>query len=272
MQWWCSAQTAAWTWSWQAYPGVWVFIVVLAIAYWAVRHKWEAGGGPKRDRWLRLASFIAALLCLWVAFDWPVGALGAGYLASAHMVQFLLISLVSPPLLLLAVPPRAFDSLAARSAVVKLLLILTNPLMALAFFNVALVATHWPSVVDGMMSSQWGSFALDMVWWAGGLVLWWPVVAPVPQRPRFNYMYKIGYLILATILNTPAFALLTFSDLPLYATFELAPPVSGMSSRVDQRLAGLLMKVGGGLIFWTAITVLFARWYMAEHEDGDAVA
>ena len=272
MQWWCSAQTAAWTWSWQPYPGVWIFVLVLAVLYWAVRRKWETDTSPERGRWLRLASFYAALVCLWAALDWPVGALGAGYLASAHMVQFLLIALVSPPLLLFAVPPKVFDSLAARSTVVSFLRVLTNPLIALAFFNIVLVATHWPSIVDGLMSSQWGSFALDMAWWGGGLVLWWPIVAPVPQRPRFTYMYKIGYLILATILNTPAFALLTFSDLPLYATFELAPPVSGMSSRVDQRVAGLLMKIGGGLIFWTAITVLFARWYMAEQAQEDAVS
>jgi putative membrane protein len=197
------------------------------------------------------------------------GALGAGYLASAHMVQFLLIALISPPLLLSALPPNAYEALAARPAVLRLLNVLTSPLIALAVFNVVLVATHWPSVVDSMMSTQWGSFTLDMAWWTGGLLLWWPIVAPVPERPRFTYMYKIGYLILATILNTPAFALLTFSDLPLYATFELAPPVSGLTTRVDQRIAGLLMKIGGGLIFWTAITILFARWYMSEQASED---
>jgi putative membrane protein len=117
------------------------------------------------------------------------------------------------------------------------------------------------------MSSQLGSFALDMAWLAAGLILWWPLVAPVPERPRFSYMVKVGYLILATILNTPAFILLTFSDLPLYATYELAPPVHGIPVRTDQQVAGLLMKMGGGMIYWVAITVLFFKWYHSEGRE-----
>ena len=269
MQWWCSAQTAAWSWTWQAYPGVWLFIALLVASYWILLSKWDGDGAERK---LRSLSFAAGVLSLWIALDWPLGALGGGYLASAHMVQFLLIALVAPPLLVIGLPRAAFDALAGRGAALKLLRVLTHPLIALAFFNVVLVATHWPSVVDSMMSSQWGSFVLDMAWWAAGLVLWWPIVAPIPERSGFTYMYKIGYLILATILNTPAFALLTFSDLPLYATFELAPPVSGLSTRVDQRLAGLLMKIGGGLIFWTAITALFLQWYLAEGREGEAAA
>jgi putative membrane protein len=269
MQWWCSAQTAAWSWTWQAYPGVWLFVALLVASYWLLL---RMPGGDGSGRRLRSLSFAAGGLSLWIALDWPVGALGAGYLASAHMVQFLLIALVAPPLLIIGLPRAAFDALAGRGAALKLLRLLTHPLIALAFFNVVLVATHWPSVVDSMMSSQWGSFVLDMAWLVAGLVLWWPIVAPVPARPNFGYMYKIGYLILATILNTPAFALLTFSEMPLYATFELAPPVSGLSTRSDQRLAGLLMKIGGGLIFWAAITALFVQWYAAEGGEGEATA
>jgi putative membrane protein len=260
MQWWCSAQTAAWDWGWQMYPGVWAFIVMLVAVYWVLQHRATTASATGS----RVAVFLFGVLLLWIALDWPIGALGAGYLASAHMVQFLLIAVAVPPLLLHGLPPYAFEALTRRRLLLSFLRPLTHPLVALAFFNVVLVATHWPSVVDSLMSSQIGSFTLDMAWWVAGLVLWWPIVAPVPRRPGFSYLYKIGYLILATILNTPAFAWLTFSDLPLYATYELAPPVTGMSTRADQQIAGLLMKIGGALIFWTAITVLFVRWYQEE--------
>jgi putative membrane protein len=269
MQWWCSAQTAPWSWSWTPYPGVWAFVILLALVYWRLERRSEVDRAP-RPRGLRRASYVGGIVGLWIALDWPVGALGAGYLASAHMAQFLLIALVAPPLLLYGVPPTAYDRLADRPALLGVLRVLTHPLVALAFFNVVLLATHWPSVVDTLMVSQLGSFALDISWLCSGLVLWWPLVAPVPRRPGFTHMYRIGYLILATILNTPAFAFLTFSELPLYATFELSPPVSGLSVRDDQRLAGLLMKIGGGLIFWAAITVLFFRWYQSEGMDEPA--
>jgi len=273
MQWWCSAQTAAWEWTWQPYPGVWIFIVVLAVLYWfRLRRTAEQETGVRGEETLRAASFFLGLVCLWIALDWPVGALGSGYLASAHMVQFLLIALVAPPLLLYGVPFSTYERMERHLAILRPLRFLTHPLIALAFFNVVLISTHWPSVVDNLMSSQLGSFVLDMAWLGAGLVLWWPLVAPIPRRPDFTYMYKIGYLILATILNTPAFALLTFSELPLYATYELAPPVHGFSTRDDQRLAGLMMKIGGGVIFWIAITVMFFRWYLAEHAESETSA
>jgi cytochrome c oxidase assembly factor CtaG len=125
--------------------------------------------------------------------------------------------------------------------------------------------------VDSLMASQLGSFALDMVWLATGLVFSWPVAAPVPERPWMTYPVKIGQLLAASILNTGVFAYLTFSSLPVYAIYELAPPITGLSAREDQRIAGLLMKVGGAPILWTWVSILFFRWFReSEQEDAPA--
>ena len=54
----------------------------------------------------------------------------------------------------------------------------------------------------------------------------------------------------------------------MYAIYELAPPVSGLSAREDQLVAGLLMKIGGAPILWTWVSILFFRWYReSEAED-----
>ena len=44
----------------------------------------------------------------------------------------------------------------------------------------------------------------------------------------------------------------------------MAPPIAGISKREYQQLAGLLMKLGGAVVLWTAITALFFRWYRSE--------
>lgn len=271
MQWWCAAQGVPWEWSWRPYPGVWAFVLLLAAGYWLALRRLSRGSasraapsgdaGAGRDR---IGSFAAGLLLLWIALDWPVGALGAGYLASLHMVQFLLIALASPPLLLYGIPPALLRRLVSRRAVGRMLEAVTHPVAAFLAFNATVVATHWPAAVDGLMVTQAGSFLLDMAWLAGGSILWWPVVCPVPERPRFGYPFKIGYLILNTVAATAPYAFLTFSELPFYAVYELAPPVGGISARTDQRLAGILMKLGGGAVLWTAIGVLFFRWYASE--------
>lgn len=264
MQWWCAAQGVAWEWTWRPYPGVWAFVLLLAVGYAWLRSRTAADGRG------RTASFAAGLLLLWIALDWPVGALGAGYLASVHMVQFLLIALAAPPLLLHGIPPDALRRLVRPPVGGRALRVATHPGVALLLFHLVVVATHWPRVVDELMASQAGSFALDMAWLAGGVLFWWPVVCPVPER-RFPHPYKIGYLILATVIGVLPFAFLTFAELPFYATYELAPPVSGISARTDQRIAGLLMKLGGGLVLWTAIGVLFFRWWAASEAGTDAV-
>jgi hypothetical protein len=41
----------------------------------------------------------------------------------------------------------------------------------------------------------------------------------------------------------------------------------------DQTISGLLMKLLGGAILWTALAVIFFRWYRQEHasEGWDAL-
>lgn len=259
LQWWCSAAgTRPWSWTWRPYPGVWLF-VLLAGLFWlglARRH----GGWRGRGRW-----FAAGLVLLWATLDWPVGAL-SGYLASAHMVQYLSLSLLVPPALLLGVPRGTWRALAA-SRILPAVRLLTHPLVALGVFQVVLIWTHLPAVVDGWMATQFGSLGLDMLWLAAGLVFWWPVLAPVPERSGFSEPLKMGYLFVATILNTLPYAFLTFGELPFYGIYELAPPVGWLGPRGDQQVAGLLMKVGGGLILWTAITILWFRWYGREQRS-----
>jgi cytochrome c oxidase assembly factor CtaG len=184
------------------------------------------------------------------------------------MVQFLLIAMIAPPFLIMgwygfggSEPSRGGGPghLAARA--------FTHPLVTLALFGAALGWTHWPPAVDALMVSQAGSLLLDLTWLGAGVLFWWPVVGPVGGREWLTDPIRMGYLFLGGVVSTGVFAYLTFSELPLYATYELAPPISSLSSRDDQLVAGLLMKGGGALVLWTWISVLFFRWYRAEGRE-----
>jgi cytochrome c oxidase assembly factor CtaG len=302
-QWWCAAQTAAWEWTWRPYPGVWIFIAALAFGYWALlrrakRLTGETVGGA------RVASAVAGLLTLWLALDWPIGALGAGYLASMHMVQFLLIGMVAPPLLLWGLPPAALrvwldggvaapaptaagspqnaatpgEAAPPRAAapprfprLARVLRLVMHPLVAIFIFNAIVGATHTPAVNDTLMVTQLGSFAIDIAWLVGGLIFWWPVAAAAPARPNFHPLLKIGYLTALAIAMTPVFLYLTFSDHPVYAVYELAPRVNGIDAHADQRVAGLIMKVVGGFILMGVLSVLFFRWATRTGDDMTAL-
>lgn len=265
LQWWCSAQGVAWDWRWQAYPGVWAFMVAFALAFWRLLRTTEAEPVTSRVLRDRVVAGIVGLLGLWLALDWPLGALGAGYLASAHMVQFLIIAMIAPPLLLYGMPEATYQRL--PDGFVSALGAATQPLVALVTFNLIVITTHLPVVVDSLMATQLGSFVIDIAWLAGGLIFWWPVAAPVPQRAWFQELGKIGYLGVQVIAMKPLFVYLTFSEFPLYATYELAPRVHGISARGDQQAAGLLMETCGMIITLIAVGILIRRWSAREDRE-----
>jgi putative membrane protein len=265
MQWWCSAQSTAWTWQWKAYPGVWLFVVLVGVAIWW----WNRAGARRAGR--SAASLhpacVGGLLVLWLALDWPIGALGAGYLASVHMLQFQLIALVAAPLLLRGLSPDALAMLRGDFGIARIMRRLTAPATALIALNVAVLFTHIPPIVDGLMSTQVGSFVIDLVWLVGGLLFWWPVVLSEPEHPRFVPALKLGYVVLGLMFSPVMFGIagfLVYSQHPLFGTYELAPPIAGLPSKNDHVVAGLLMSVGGALVAFIALTKIFFDWSRRE--------
>ncbi|MGQ0642148.1 MAG: cytochrome c oxidase assembly protein [Gemmatimonadaceae bacterium] len=265
MQWWCSAQNTAWTWQWKPYPGVWLFVILVGFGVWW----WNRAGARRAGREAAALhpACAAGLLVLWLALDWPLGALGAGYLASVHMLQFQLIALVAAPLLLHGVSADALALLRDDWTIARVLRRLTAPAAALIALNAAVLFTHIPPVVDGLMATQIGSFAIDLLWLAGGLLFWWPVVLPEPAHPRFVPALKIGYVVLGLMFSPVMFGIagfLVYSDHPLFGTYELAPPFPGLPSKSDHVIAGLLMSVGGAVVAFIALTKIFFDWSKRE--------
>lgn len=242
-----------------------MFIALLAIGVW----RWNRAGAAAHRAPVPPVhpAFVGGLLVLWLSLDWPIGALGAGYLASVHMVQFLLMALIAPPLLLRGPSADALALLERHTMGARLVRRLVEPRAALILFSATVLLTHLPAVVDTLMTTQWGSMLIDLAWIAAGLAFWWPIVLDRPARARFAAPLKIGYLVLGIMFSPIMFGLvgfLVYSETPLYGVFELAPPLSGISAKDDHQLAGVLMSVGGAAIAFVAISVIFFRWSKAE--------
>ena len=256
MQWWCSASATAWTWSWVAYPGVWLVVAALAFTYARL-----ARGATTRTR-DRMLGWVG-VATIWLSLDWPLGPLAAGYLASVHAVQFLLVAMVAPPLLLLGARGGIEDWYRAQpdtKGVRQLLAILTGPLLAAILFNLVTVTSHVPMVVDRLMVTQLGAFAIDAAWLAGGLLFWYPLVVRAPLRPRFAPLLQMLYLFLGTIFHTGIAIAMLIRDFPMYRVYELAPPMSGLSAIEDIKIAGGIMELAGAAIVFAVLTMVFFRW------------
>ena len=269
VQWWCSAQDLPWTWEWRPYPGVWLFVLAFAAAYLAPQLR----GRVPDDRTgvQRLAGF-AGLATVWIALDWPVGALGGGYLASLHMVQYILLALVAPPLLVAGMPPATYAAIARRPWATRLVATLTHPIVAAVLFVATFLSTHTPRVADGLMATQAGAFALDFLWIATGVLFWWPLVGVPPGRRPLPPLGRIGTLIAGAVPHTPIAMWMILASYPLYGTFELAPRVYMFDARADQQLAGGIMLLAGGLYVLVMLSVIFLRWQGTGEERSRGAA
>jgi len=243
VSWWCSATGRPWTGRWQAYPGIWLFVLALGSAAWRWRSRkgaWPAGGR---------VTFLAGALVLWAALDWPLGTLGSGYLLSIHTAQYLLLTFVAAPLGLrgIALPAGAHRNLPGP-----------HPVACFLLYTVTVGATHLPGLVDGLMTAPAGAMLLDGCWVIGGIALWWPVLHP-DRAARLPALGQVAYLLASTLLPTVPAAMMTFSPFPLYRIYELAPPVGTITAHGDQVTAGLLMKFGGDPVIWWVATATFFR-------------
>ena len=256
MQWWCSASGKPWTWDAQYYPGVWLMVAVLAIAF----HVWSRRGRAMGESRLVYWAGWSAVGLVWQVLDWPIGPLAAGYLASAHAVQFLSLALLSPPLILLAVRKPLAASMPESGGVRRALNIVTQPVIAGVLFNLVAIITHVPVVVDTLMPTQFGAFVIDIAWLAGGCVLWWPIVVEAPARPWFSVPVRMLYLFLSTLFHTGIAMVMLLRDFPMYGIYELAPPWPVWSPLEDQHLAGGVMELAGAAVIFSIITVMFFRW------------
>jgi putative membrane protein len=266
--WWCSTTRHLWTWSPRAYPGIWLFIGSLVAMYAMACNRRARRVGLTGDDRRKIVWFALGVALLWGATDWPIGTIGAGYLASVHMFQYLVYTLAAAPLLMLGTPEWMIRPIVRRLGLHGALRVIARPLVAGIGFNLALIATHAPWTVDNLRTNQFGSMVLDLVWVASGLLLWLPIVSPLPELRHPSPAVRCVYLFLAAgVVPMVPGGFLTFATFPLYRIYEVAPRFAGISATDDQQLAGILMKIGNIPIVWTVIFVIFVKWAMSEREE-----
>jgi putative membrane protein len=140
--------------------------------------------------------------------------------------------------------------------------------VALALFNAVLLFTHWPAVVEASVGSEGIHFALHLLLVSSALIMWWPVLSPLPELPPLAPPMQMLYLFFQSLAPTIPASFLTFGSAPLYPVYAAFPRIWGISVMSDQLIAGLIMKLVGGAILWGFIAVIFFRWYSRESRDG----
>ncbi|HVF09141.1 MAG TPA: cytochrome c oxidase assembly protein [Actinomycetota bacterium] len=252
---------------WHLHPDVWLLFGSIVAAYLiAARRHLAATGEPTLRR--KKSLFLGGMAVLWIGADWPVHDLAEGYLYLMHMTQHLLFTLIAAPLLIAGMPAFMLRALLAPKPVRRVFRFFTRPLVALLVFNSVLLFTHWPAVVEASVGSEPVHLALHVLIVTSALVMWWPVMSPLPEMPSLSAPAQMIYLFLQSLAPTIPASFLTFGHTPLYPVYATFPRIWGVPALEDQLIAGLIMKLGGGLLLWSVIAVIFFRWFEREQRDG----
>ena len=203
---------------------------------------------------------FAILLASW----WPIHDLAEGYMYSIHMVQHLVYTMVAAPLLLLGTPAWLARWVLTPRWLFRTVRRLSRFIPAIIAFNLVIVITHWPAFVDLTLRSALVHFLAHTVLLASAFMIWMPILSPLPEIPRLAPISRMVFLFLQTIVPTIPASFLTFGQHPLYRRYELLPKLWGISAFDDQLIAGLIMKIGAGILLSALIGVIFFRWVATE--------
>ena len=252
-------------WRFQQHIEVWVLIVAVVASYtYAVRKIGPrivtTGEVVTRKQ---LSAFIAGVLMLWLASDWPIHDISEEYLYSVHMFQHMMYSYFIPPLVLLATPYWLFDLIFSSNRSRSVIKFLTKPVIAGVLFNLVIMITHIPALVNQSVSNGPLHYALHVLVITSSLLMWFSVCGPDKQR-HLSYGGKTIYLFLMSVVPTVPAAWLTFAEGAVYKHYDIAVRVWGLSVTTDQQVAGAIMKTGGSIFLWSIIVFIFFRRFIGK--------
>ena len=257
--------------AWSLDPLPLLGVAMAAAAYlWAVRRV-AAGGRRPHPRW-RTASFMGGLGAIVMALSSPIEAY-EGVLFSVHMVQHMLLELAAAPLLLLGAPATLALRAASPSVRRGLLAILHSRVVAVVSFPVigwmVFAAVNWGWHFSTLYGQALENPALHYLqhasFLAAALLFWWPVIGADPSRWRLPYPVRLFYLFLAMPQNSFLGVALMSAPAVLYPHYLTNLRTWGANAAADQSLGGMLMWVGGDLVFLAAMGGVVAAWL--RHED-----
>ena len=258
-------------WQFHPHPEVWLLVATIAGAYaYAIRviGPMVVPAGQAVVRRKQLWCFGVGLALLWFASDWPVHDIAEQRLYSVHMLQHMILAYFMPPLMLLAVPTWLGRLVLGDGRVWSAFRWLAKPVAAGVIFNIVLMVSHIPGVVNASVDSSNGllHYSLHVLLVLTALLMWTPVCGPFPEL-RIGPGAQMIYLFAMSIIPTVPAGWLTFADGVVYKAYAQDPRLWGISVQTDQQLAGAIMKVGGSTFLWVLIAYIFFSRFMGNWEE-----
>jgi putative membrane protein/putative copper resistance protein D len=232
------------------------------------------------DKWSvgRTIAFVLGVLTVMLVMCTKLNDYGM-VMFSVHMVQHMVISMLSPILILLGAPItlalRALPVAATRGnkGPRELLLmflhsrymrIITHPAFTIPLFIASLYALYFSPIFDFLMGSKTGHIAMMCHFLAVGLVFFWPImgVDPGPHRP--GYLMRMLELFAGMPFHAFFGIALMMASGPMVETYKHPPASLGIDALSDQSAAGGIAWAFSEIPSVLVLIALLFQWYASE--------
>ncbi|MDX6361894.1 cytochrome c oxidase assembly protein [Streptomyces sp. NPDC058274] len=234
--------------------------------------KWSAG---------RAVSFVIGVLTVMLVMCTRLNDYGM-VMFSVHMVQHMVISMLSPILILLGAPitlalralpvartrgnkgPRELLLMFLHSRFMR---VITHPAFTIPLFIASLYALYFSPVFDFLMGSKTGHVAMMCHFLAVGLVFFWPImgVDPGPHRP--GYLLRMLELFAGMPFHAFFGIALMMASEPMVQTYKNPPASLGIDALADQNAAGGIAWAFSEIPSVLVLLALLFQWYGSEQRQ-----
>ncbi|MEE1748660.1 MULTISPECIES: cytochrome c oxidase assembly protein [unclassified Streptomyces] len=225
----------------------------------------------------RIVFFVVGVLSIALVMCTKLNDYGM-VMFSVHMVQHMVISMLSPILLLLgapvtltlrALPVAGRGRTGPRELLLKLLhsrymKIITHPVFTIPLFIASLYGLYFTPLFDFLMGSKTGHIAMMVHFLAVGLVFFWPImgVDPGPHRP--GYVMRMLELFAGMPFHAFFGIALMMATTPMVGTYQHPPASLGIDALSDQGWAGGIAWAFSEIPSVLVLIALVFQWYRSE--------
>ncbi|MGD1221176.1 cytochrome c oxidase assembly protein [Streptomyces krungchingensis] len=235
------------------------------------------------DKWPvgRTAAFVVGVLTVMLVMCTGLNDYGM-VMFSVHMVQHMVISMLSPILILLGAPitlalralpvastrgtkgPRELLLMFLHSRYMR---IVTHPAFTIPLFIASLYALYFSPLFDFLMGSKAGHIAMMCHFLAVGLVFFWPImgVDPGPHRP--GHLMRMLELFAGMPFHAFFGIALMMASEPMVSTYKHPPASLGIDALADQSAAGGIAWAFSEVPSVLVLLALLFQWYRSEQRQ-----
>ena len=204
-----------------------------------------------------LAAFSLGAAAVSAIFIPSPDLFGPDYRFTVSMGQLMLALDLGPLLLFTGLPTGMLQPLLRWKLPGSFL---SRPLWVGLATSLIMIGWHTPVLFEAASRSLPTWILKELMLLLAGLLLWWPVAGPLTGW-RAAYPVQLAYLFILKVPMVILGSFFTFASGLIYTSRSFALEICAPSSLADQQVGGLVMAVLGGLVGFSALSIVFSNWF-----------